>query len=504
MEGLNEVFPRLEIRAKDRAKACQKIEQQTPVPPLVVLGLVVAIPFYTAITVPLAIIGVVHRLILFHGKKIPTDAVSTDETRRITKEETSKGFPDDRPFDIVVLGATGLTGSLLARYLTTYHPKLKIALAGRTKSKVEAVKASLGAKDVGVIVADSSDLSSLFQLCRQTKVVATTVGPFKRYGTKLVHACAHSGTHYCDITGEVDWVEVMTTYYDGVAKRTGAAILSCCGVDSVPSDVSTFLVAQKLRKDHGEGTTVTKVEAIMTLFMGAMPSGTTETMVGIMDGTDVSPEPPMDFQAEEAVAPLGDTKLTGLMFPWLSHAKAFKQWTIPFFMAPANAVIVRRSNSLLGYASNMEYTERWGFPDISSAVVHLLGLYVMAAPWVALPLLRHVARATGSMHKADVGAKAATLEQCCTGSVCMVASGTGVSADTGDLVSASLRFAGVGGCGDAHTAICHAEIAALLAKRTKKEGGGCLSPIAALENSLPDALVKTGFVFIDDVPKNFL
>lgn len=507
MEGINTLFPALEARGKDKAVALAKLVRQRPGNPVVALGLVLlGLPLYLAVTLPLGLLATLHRLFFFAGRKQARDDVSTEEVERITKQHASFPTPAERPYDIVVMGATGLTGGVLARYLASYHKDVRVALAGRTKAKVEAVRAKLGpdAAGFGIIVADSSDLASLFALCHQTRVVATTVGPFKRFGTRLVHACAHSGTHYADITGESDWVAHMTRLYNEDAQRTGAAILSCCGVDSVPSDVGSFLAARALRDKHGEQTTVSTIEAVMTKFSGGAPAGTIETMAGVVDGTDKLQKAPRGFSAAEKAHRKGATKFVGMNNP-LARSGAFKQWTIPFFMAQTNSHTVRRTNALLGYIPSLTYTERWGFPDFSAAVVMLTG-FVMALPYIGLPLLRGLARSGGALPNASAGARATNASTCAKGSCCMLVSASGTTAD-GLAVSHQLIFAGLGDVGVAHTAVCQGEIAVLLAKRKVGASalvGAGLTPVSALGTALPDALLKTGFVYIEDAPDNVL
>lgn len=502
---MNTLFPSLEKRAKTNPRLGR---QPSGNPIHVFAMLLIAVPVYIVVTVPLVLIGLVHRFVVFtcfSRKRQRNDDLSTDETRTITNK--AQPFPklERRTYDVVVMGATGLTGSALAQYFAAYHPNLKVALAGRSEARVKTVKDSLGAAGAhfGVIVANSSDLESLFEMCRSTRVVATTVGPFKRFGSKLVHACAHSGTHYADITGEPDWVDHMAKLYNDVAKKTGAAIVSCCGVDSVPSDVGSFLAIDGLREEHGQRTVVTHIEAIMTKFSGGMPAGSMETVAGMFDGTDVLQSAPLDFTASDMVR-LGSTKIVGQNAP-LRSSSVFKQWTIPFFMAPANSTTVRRTNNYLGYSSNLTYTERWGFPDFSSAFMTLSGM-IMGTPYLGLPFLRQIARSVGALPKANAGAKAVTVESCVRGSCCMLVCATGRT-ETGDVVTKKLRFAGLGDVGVAFTAVCHGEISVLLAQRKtgpKALVGAGMSPVAALGKPLADTLVKTGFIFVDDVPDTLL
>lgn len=160
----------------------------------------------------------------------------------------------DRKYDLVVLGATGFTGRLAARHLAkTYYDNnsnhnrlsgndgvVKWAIAGRSASKLDAVKRALAlelgladadafCRTVDSLVVDTSDPASVGAMVRQTRVVATTVGPYTLYGNSVVECCAKLGTHYVDITGEVDWVKAMLCQWQATAQESGAKIISFCG-----------------------------------------------------------------------------------------------------------------------------------------------------------------------------------------------------------------------------------------------------------------------------------
>src|SRR4051812_33285786 len=127
----------------------------------------------------------------------------------------------DRTFDIVLFGATGFTRRLVAEYLANHAPpEVKIALAGRNTPKLEGVRAGLPerAKSWPLVVADAADPASLARLAGQTKVVCTTVGPYAKYGLPLVEACAKAGTHYCDLTGETQFMRDSIDRHHEAAK----------------------------------------------------------------------------------------------------------------------------------------------------------------------------------------------------------------------------------------------------------------------------------------------
>ena len=147
-----------------------------------------------------------------------------------------------RDFDLVLLGATGFTGKLVAQYLDKHA--MRWALAGRNPDKLEEVRRSLKS-DVPVIVADALDAAACAALAARTKVVCTTVGPYTKYGSEVVAACAAAGTHYCDLTGEVSWMRTMIDAHHETARRTGARIVHASGFDSIPSDLGTWATQQE-------------------------------------------------------------------------------------------------------------------------------------------------------------------------------------------------------------------------------------------------------------------
>ncbi|MFD5293724.1 saccharopine dehydrogenase family protein [Streptomyces mutabilis] len=157
----------------------------------------------------------------------------------------------DRPYDIVLFGATGFVGELTARYLAAHAPEgLRWAIAGRSEEKLNRLRERLpGAPDVGVLRADVSEPGSVRELARQARVVATTVGPYVRYGDALVGACAEAGTDYLDLTGEPEFVDLTYVRHDARARETGARLVHACGFDSVPHDLGVYFTVRQLPED---------------------------------------------------------------------------------------------------------------------------------------------------------------------------------------------------------------------------------------------------------------
>jgi short subunit dehydrogenase-like uncharacterized protein len=267
-----------------------------------------------------------------------------------------------RDHDVVVFGATGYVGELTAAYLAAHAGDARIALAGRSAAKLEAVRQRLGV-DWPVLVADSADPDSLATLAAATTVLATTVGPYARYGMPVVEACAAAGTHYADLTGEVLFVQDAVLQTDKVALDTGAKIVHSCGYDSIPSDLAVLLLHERAAADGaGELTDVTTVARIRGGFSG----GTIDSMRAQLEALDADPSLRQAAGDPYALSPDHDDE------PHVKHPSDApmpgrrgprSEWTGPFVMASYNTRIVRRSNALLGhaYGRSLRYGEVMGF-----------------------------------------------------------------------------------------------------------------------------------------------
>jgi short subunit dehydrogenase-like uncharacterized protein len=274
-----------------------------------------------------------------------------------------------RDIDIALFGATGFVGRLVARYLAEHAPAdVRVALAGRTTSKLETVRSGLppAAQDWPLILADSTDTASLTRLAEASRVILTTVGPYAMSGLPLVQACARAGTHYADLTGEITFLRRVIDECDEHARASGARIVPTCGVDSIPSDLGVWDLAQRVAAD-GEGS-LADTTAVVTVFRGGIGGGTVESALGqfragrtdravrrlLADPYSLSPdrgtEPDHGREAE----------LTRLV-----HDDLAGQYVGPFIMAGVNTRIVRRSNALLdhGYGPRFRYREVTGLGD---------------------------------------------------------------------------------------------------------------------------------------------
>jgi len=268
----------------------------------------------------------------------------------------------ERDHDVVVFGASGFVGRLTAAYLAEHAPAgTRIALAGRSRARLEAARAELpaAAAEWPLIEADSFDVEAIGALARSTRVVVTTVGPYARFGLPLVAACAESGTHYADLTGETLFMRRSIDASDAVAKEHGARIVHTCGFDSIPSDLGV-LALHEAAKAAGAGE-LGETTMVVVGLGGGVSGGTIDSMRGQLDEARadkaarrlsadpyaLSPDRSADPSPREERDPTG-----------VSRDPDTGAWLAPFVMGLINTRVVRRSNALQGWAYGRELRYR--------------------------------------------------------------------------------------------------------------------------------------------------
>eukprot|EP00899_Mesostigma_viride_P014314 jgi/Mesvir1/22884/Mv19408-RA.1 len=251
-------------------------------------------------------------------------------------------------YDVVVYGATGYTGSLVASYLYRVYGlggSLRWAIAGRSKEKLQALSRELlGGKgdpsSLPIVTANSTDEKSLESMVDATKVVISTVGPYAIHGTKLVGAAARKGVDYVDLTGEAIWIRRMIDQYDGVARQSGARIVHSCGFDSIPFDLGALAGADHLMRRWNLKTR--KVETFLTKARGGVSGGTIASLVNMLGETSTDlkkmRQPYYLNPAGDDVSSLPDKADS---FYGVNFHNKLGRWTSFFIMAPFNTRIVR-------------------------------------------------------------------------------------------------------------------------------------------------------------------
>lgn len=296
---------------------------------------------------------------------------------------------DEIMADVTLYGATGFVGKHVARYLLAAAAKdekpLRLTLAGRNLERLEARKASLDAQGstMDVFVADSNDIAALKQMTERTQVVIDCAGPFIKHANNVVAACADVGADYVDITGEVTWAGQMRAIYGTQAQESGARIISLCGFDSIPSDISVFAAVQALRKARDD-----KVEiedgctwhSVLGMANGGTLHSALEFPIDVRhcltkkDGDKTSfrkvpflVDDPLVLTNPSLVRynpKYEDFKNGMAAAEWKNQLPSFDSefgngMSLAFFMAPVNAKVLAASAAALDYGPNFTYRERF-------------------------------------------------------------------------------------------------------------------------------------------------
>jgi short subunit dehydrogenase-like uncharacterized protein len=259
-------------------------------------------------------------------------------------------------FDIVVYGATGFTGQLVAEYLAAQYKddkELKWAMAGRSLDKLKSVRDAIGAPaDTPLIVADASDAASLKAMVAQTKSVMTTVGPYQLYGGDLLAACVASGTDYIDLCGEPVWMRQMIDKHEAQAKASGARIVFSCGFDSVPFELGAFFVQEEAKRVFG--APAARVKGRVRDMRGTLSGGTAASAKATFDAVAKDMSLVAILNDPFALTP----GFTGPKQPKgnrSAYEEDLQSWAAPFMMALINTRNVHRSNMLMGFPYGNEF-----------------------------------------------------------------------------------------------------------------------------------------------------
>jgi short subunit dehydrogenase-like uncharacterized protein len=261
-----------------------------------------------------------------------------------------------RSYDVIVYGATGFTGRLVAEHMLAKYgvgETTRWAIAGRSRSKLETVRKEIGAPEtLPLVIADASDPASLLAMAKSTSAVITTVGPYQLYGEGLVAACAEAGTDYVDLCGEPAWMAEMIGKYDAKAKASGARIVFSCGFDSIPFDLGVVFLQRQARDRLG--SPMPRVRGRVRKMKGGFSGGTAASLMATLEASKRNPSLIRTLANPFALTPgfTGPKQPAGDKAVYDDRANA---WAAPFVMATINTKNVHRSNFLRGQAYGADF-----------------------------------------------------------------------------------------------------------------------------------------------------
>ena len=269
-------------------------------------------------------------------------------------------------YDLVLIGATGFTGKLVAEYLAKEYgvknENFVWAIAGRNQNKLNHLKNHLKdidpeAQDLPILLADNHDKNSLDSITSVTRVIISTVGPYLKYGKKLVESCASNGADYCDLTGEVPFIRESIDSFNTIAQDNNCRIIHSCGFDSIPSDVGVLMLQKEAIKRYGKP--FNRIRLYARSMKGGLSGGTIASMIKISDYVRSKPELSGLLGNPHALNP--DPQIfKGVDEPSLRSVKWDKDinlWIYPFIMSGINTRIVRRSNALMNFLYGKSFND---------------------------------------------------------------------------------------------------------------------------------------------------
>ena len=277
-----------------------------------------------------------------------------------------------KQFDIIIWGATSFTGKLVVEYLFKKFAstKIKWAIAGRNKEKLENVRSKVADKNIPIFIADSFDEKSLSVIVKKSKVICSTVGPYSLYGSLLVELCVKHSTNYCDITGEAHWIRTIIDKFHKDAKKKKIKIVNSCGFDSIPSDMGVYFIQNQIKKAYKSYAKSIKMR--VAGIRGGISGGTYGSMNNLLKeayadkGVFKVLNNPYGLNPKDKMEGLDKKDLRKIIFDNES-----KSWIYPFIMAGINTKIVRRSNAL----SNFQYGKEFTYEEATMAGKGISGFW---------------------------------------------------------------------------------------------------------------------------------
>lgn len=407
----------------------------------------------------------------------------------------------EREFDLVLWGATGFTGQLVAEYLVGRYDsqELDLAIAGRNEGKLNSLRDELLDRGdewetLPVLIGDAFNRESLDEIAEQTDVICSTVGPYAVYGTNLVEACIEHGTDYCDLTGEIQWIRRMIDENHEAARENSTRIVHSCGFDSVPSDIGTLMVQEHANDNYG--TYCNKVKAFASSSSFSLSGGTMASMVKTFEDAAEDPEVRKILMAPYSLNPPGERDgPDGTMQKGPGYDEDIEKWTAPFMMAIANEKVVRRSNALFDYAwgNDFQYSEAMpvgsGLTGPFKATAISGGFLASNLAMGVTPIRKFLERYV--LPESGEGPDRETIEN---SSFELRLIGKGSNPETGDEFTVNGRITGSRDPGYGSTAWMLGESAVCLAfdETDTQLDGGILTPASGIGLPLVERLRTTG------------
>jgi len=475
----------------------------------------VGVPLFLTVVLPLSAVFQVGKKVLPVAESVPSVTDANANAKDVLEVEADS-FPPiseltplaERKYDAVLLGATGFTGGIAAKYMAQQYgcgKELKWAIAGRSQKKLDAIRQEIvnlgfapAVDSIDTILVDTSQPSTVHGLVKDTRSIITTAGPFCKYGSNVVAFCARYGTNYADITGETGWNKEMIVKYEDLAKETGAKIVSLCGNDSIPWDMTTFKLRQLMSKECKD--TISKVKCY-DQFKGGISGGTIDTMLTMVDGKYVEPRFEFDpyLRTRDGKKSMNKSKNASSQLMTKSDTLGgHGEWTSPFVMAAVNGEVVKRSQALseggngTGSGSTLTYEEYVVNPSFKEAFLGwfgpILGLTALLNPITGVPMRKFLLPKPGD---------GPTEKQREYGYLLVSGVGEG---QNGSLVRSEFYFPGDPGYKETAKMVVESGLClALEGDRLPEQGGGFFTPSVAMGDILLERLCKTGCKFASKV-----
>ncbi|MFQ3476725.1 oxidoreductase [Halonotius sp. F2-221B] len=402
-------------------------------------------------------------------------------------------------YDIVVWGATGFAGRLVAKHLTSHYPavELSIALGGRNESKLQRLAAELTDEsdrtEIPIVVGDATDPTTLREMAAQTEVVCTTVGPYTTYGTPLVEACIEAGTDYCDLTGEINWVREMIDRYHDEAVAAGVKIVHSCGFDSIPADLGVKLLQSYATEEFGKPCEFVRI--YLEDGEGGVSGGTLASAAELFEAAATDPIARETLSNPYSLAPPGERDGVDTGEQRRPQRDSIRSiWTAPSPMAAVNERVIRRSNALLAYPWGREFRCREVIPTGSgiggatAAGGIALGLGVGTAAMKSRLLRRGLRRFV--FPEPGTGPSKAEME---SGQFSVRVIGRGTATDGPFTVTSEIGAELDPGYGATARMLGAAGLCLLWGETASPLDGGILTPASGIGDPLGDRLRDVGF-----------